>query len=125
MYNFFLPFDYYKGFLPFLIMIPGYLFYTITIMLAGYFSANRLLKVNLFGSILCCILILLFDLLFIPFLSYIGAAIANLIAYSITTIYVIARSKEKFSISFKDFFNFKRSDFDLFSYWIRNNIRNK
>jgi len=106
-------------------MIPGYLFYTITIILAGYFSANRLLKVNLLGSILCCVSILLFDILLIPFLSYIGAAIANLIAYSITTIYVITRSKEKFSISFKDLFNFKKSDFKLFSDRIRKTIQNK
>lgn len=125
IYNFFLPLDYYKGFLPLLIMIPGYLFYTITIILAGYFSANRLLKVNLLGSILCCVSILLFDILLIPVLSYIGAAIANLIAYSITTIYVIARSKEKFSISFKDLFNIRKSDFKLFSDRIRKTIQNK
>ena len=125
IYNFFLPPDYYKGFLPLLIMMPGYLFYTVTIILAGYFSANRLLKVNLLISILCCVSILLFDFLLIPFLSYTGAAIANLIAYSITTLYVITRSKEKFSISFKDLFNFKRSDFDLFTDRIRKNIQNK
>ena len=123
IYNFFLPIDYYKGFLPLLIMIPGYLFYTITIILAGYFSANRLLKVNLSCSILCCILILLFDLLLIPFLSYIGAAIANLIAYTITTVYVIIRSKNFFRISFKDFFNIKKSDFDYFQLGSRNNVQ--
>ena len=122
IYKFFLPPIYFEGFLSLLIMVPGYLFYTFTIILAGYFSANRLLKVNLFGSILCCGLILLFDFLFIPFLSYNGAAIANLIAYSITTIYVITRSKEKFRISFRELLNFKKSDFDIFSDQVIKNI---
>jgi len=122
IYKFFLPSIYFEGFLSLLIMVPGYLFYTITVILAGYFSANRLLKVNLFGSILCCGSILLFDFLLIPFLSYNGAAIANLIAYTITTMYVITRSKEKFRISFRELLNFKKSDFDIFSDQVIKNI---
>ena len=115
IYQFFLPGEYYDGFSAMIIMIPGYLVYTINIIIAAYFSANRLLKVNLSGSILCCALMLLFDLLFIPKLNYQGAAIANLLAYSITIIYIISQVKRHIKISFKDFFILKKSDFNIFS----------
>jgi O-antigen/teichoic acid export membrane protein len=115
IYTFFLPATYFNGFFSLLIMLPGYLLFTITTMLAAYFSANRLLKINLIGSILCCSFMLLLDLLLIPSLSYQGAAIANLVAYSITSIYFIYRSMTFIKMSLKDFLVIKRSDFNLFS----------
>jgi len=120
IYKFFLPDDYYRGFFSLLIMLPGFLVYIVNIILAAYFSANRLLRVNLYGSILCCVLMLLFDLLFIPRLNYKGAAIANLLAYSITMIFIISQAKKIFKVSFKDFFIVKRSDFNIFSNEILN-----
>jgi len=115
IYTFFLPAIYFNGFLSLLIMLPGYLLFTITTMLAAYFSANRLLKINLIGSVLCCVFMLLLDLLLIPTLSYQGAAIANMIAYSVTSIYFIYRAMSFIKISLKDLFMIKRSDFNLFS----------
>ena len=115
IYSFFLPSIYFDGFLALLIMTPGYLLFTITTILAAYFSANRLLKINLIGSVICCILMILLDLLLIPSLSYKGAAIANLIAYSATTAYFIFSSLSVTNSSFKDFFALKKTDFDLFS----------
>ena len=115
IYSFFLPSIYFDGFLSLIIMTPGYLIFTITTMLAAYFSANRLLKINLVGSVICCVLMILLDILLIPSLSYKGAAIANLIAYSITTAYFIFSSMSVSNVSFKDFFALKKTDFDLFS----------
>ncbi len=115
IYTFFLPTIYFNGFLSLLIMLPGYLLFTITTMLAAYFSANRLLKINLIGSVLCCVFMLLLDVFLIPTLSYYGAAIANLIAYSVTSIYFIYRAMSFIKISLKDLFIIKRSDFNLFS----------
>ncbi len=115
IYMFFLPGIYYDGFLSLVIMTPGYLIFTTTTLLAAYFAANRLLKINLFGSVLCCVLMILLDLILIPTLSYKGAAIANLIAYSVTTIYFLYRSISVIKISPHEFFTIKRSDFDIFS----------
>lgn len=115
IYSFFLPPVYFDGFLSLLIMTPGYLIFTVTTILAAYFSANRLLKVNLIGSVICCILMILLDLLLIPSLSYKGAALANLIVYSITTAYFIFSIKSVTNSSVRDFFAVKKSDFDLFS----------
>ena len=120
IYKFFLPGVYSKGFFSLLIMLPGYLVYTVNIILAGYFSANRLLWVNLYGSILCCVLMLLFDFLLIPRLNYIGAGIANLLTYSITIVFIIFQTKKFIKIAFKDFFIIKRSDFNIFSNKILN-----
>lgn len=115
IYLFFLPPVYFEGFLSLLIMIPGYLIFIMTTLLAAWFSANRLLKVNFYGSLICCALMLLLDIMLIPSLSYKGAAIANLIAYGLTTVYFIYRSMAIMKMSFKDFFTIKKSDFDLFS----------
>ena len=120
IYKFFLPGVYYKGFFSLLIMLPGYLVYIVNIILAAYFSANRLLWVNLYGSILCCVLMLLFDLLLIPRLNYIGAGIANLLTYSITIIFIIFQAKKFIKVAFKDFFIIKKSDFNIFSNKIMN-----
>jgi O-antigen/teichoic acid export membrane protein len=115
IYLFFLPSEYFNGFYSLLIMLPGYLLFIITTLFAAYFSANRLLKINLYGSILCCVLILVFDILFIPILSYKGAAIANLLAYSITTIYFIIRSISIMGINLIDLFTLRKTDFNLYS----------
>ncbi|HEX6849412.1 MAG TPA: oligosaccharide flippase family protein [Chitinophagaceae bacterium] len=115
IYYFFLPPIYLDGFLSLLIMTPGYLVFTITTILAAYFSANRLLKVNLRGSVICCLLMVLLDILLIPSFGYTGAAIANLISYSIATAYFIFSSLSVTNSSIRDFFAIKKSDFDLFS----------
>ena len=118
-YLLFLPAEYFNGFYALLIMIPGYLLLVIGILFAAYFSANRLLKINLYGSIFCCALILLFDFLLIPSMSYKGAAIANVVAYSATTFYFIFQSQQVFGTGFKEFFILRKSDFELFSFKIK------
>jgi Na+-driven multidrug efflux pump len=96
-------------------MLPGYLLFIITTLFAAYFSANRLLEVNLYGSILCCVAIILLDLILIPKMSYKGAAIANLVAYSITTIYFIHQALSVMKISLREVFTIRRTDFNLLS----------
>ena len=115
IYQFFLPAVYFDGFYSLLIMIPGYLLFTVTTILSAYFSAHRLLKINLMTSVICCALMLLLDLLLIPTMSYQGAAIANLFAYAIATFYIITRSMTFIKTSLRELFILRKSDFDLFS----------
>lgn len=114
IYTFFLPVDYYDGFFALLIMLPGYLFFIYSIIFAAYFSANRLLKINLFGSVLCCFLIVLLDIILIPAIGYKGAAVANLVGYSMSAGYLIVQSKKAINVLWKDFFILKKSDFKIF-----------
>lgn len=113
IYSFYLPKGFYDGFFALLIMIPGYLFYTIAIVLAGYFSAHRLLKVNLAGGVLCCTLMIVADVILIPTMGYKGAAIANLLIYFITTIFYLLRFISITKISPRQFFTLNRSDFNF------------
>ncbi|HET9744946.1 MAG TPA: oligosaccharide flippase family protein [Chitinophagaceae bacterium] len=115
IYSAFLPLEYFDGFYSLLIMLPGYLLFIITTLFAAYFSANRLLKINLYGSILCCVLMVLLDFILVPGMSYKGAAIANLLAYSITTIYFIYQGLLFMKLPVSSLFTIRRGDFNLFS----------
>jgi len=115
IYSFFLPAEFYNGFFSMLIMLPGYLLFVIATLFAAYFSSNRLLKTNLYGSILCCCLIILLDFLLIPQLNYKGAAIANLLSYSIATFYFIYKAMSEMKISISELFIIRRDDFAIFS----------
>jgi O-antigen/teichoic acid export membrane protein len=112
LYRYFLPDDYFEGLPALLIMIPGYILFTITTVLAAFFSAGRLLRINLAGSCLCCLIMLITDILLIPRLSYNGAAIANLISYSATTAYFIIASFKYIRIDAADYFSLKKSDWN-------------
>ncbi|MBI5857096.1 MAG: oligosaccharide flippase family protein [Sphingobacteriales bacterium] len=116
VYQFFLPVDFSNGFESLLIMMPGYLLFIFPTVLAAYFSANRMLKINLAGSVICFAIILIADLLLIPRYSFKGAALANLISYSLTSIFFLVMIKYKEDISLKSFFVLNRRDFkNLFS----------
>lgn len=112
LYRYFLPAGYFSGLPALLLMIPGYIFFTITIILAAFFSANRLLRINLIGSCICCFLMLLADILLIPQLSYNGAALANLISYSLTTAYFIISVLKYTGTGGADFFVFRKADWN-------------
>jgi O-antigen/teichoic acid export membrane protein len=112
LYRYFLPDDYFSGLPALLLMIPGYIFFTITIILAAFFSAGRLLKINLIGSFICCLLMLLADILLIPQLSYNGAALASLISYSLTTAYFIMSVLKYTGTGVADFFIFRKADWN-------------
>lgn len=114
-YNLFLPASFSTGFFPLLLMIPGYYFFCINILLAAFFSSRRLLWVNLIGSSLCFIVIILADLMLIPAFGIQGAAIADSIAYSAATIFSIISFIRHTSYSFADLFRIRRTDW---SYWL-------
>jgi O-antigen/teichoic acid export membrane protein len=115
IYQYFLPADFFDGFPALVLMIPGYIIFIITTVLAAYFSANRLLRINLSGSFLCCVLMLGLDILLIPKFSFTGAAIANLVAYTITTAFFVISSHRQTGMSIKDYFIVRKSDLKILS----------
>lgn len=110
LYQFFLPDDFFNGFSALLLMMPGYIVFIITTVLTAFFSANRMLKINLLGSFLCCLVMLTLDILLIPRFSYTGAAIANLVAYTITTVFFIAAFRKQTGLLMQDYFKLRKSD---------------
>ena len=115
LYIFFLPHNFFSGFSALLLMMPGYLFFTITTILASFFSAYRLLKINLLGSSICFVVMLTLDMLLIPKLSFTGAAIANLAAYIVTTAFFIFTTRQQTGVTVSEYFNISKSDFKPFS----------
>lgn len=87
IYQYLMPETFMPGFGALWRMLPGYCFFGITLILAAWFSAMGQLKVNLAGSALCLVLITLADAAFIPVYGSNGAAWANTVAYSLTTLY--------------------------------------
>jgi O-antigen/teichoic acid export membrane protein len=55
------------------------------------------------------------DILLIPHLSFNGAAIANLVTYTIATAYFIIASLIRTGVRAKDYFSIRRSDLKSFS----------
>lgn len=73
--------------LPFLYLLPGIFMFGINILLAAYFAGKNRLSINLTGSAICFVLVLLLDLWLIPLHGVVGAAIASSIAYAVAAVY--------------------------------------
>jgi len=114
-YDLFLPANFSNGFFPLLLMIPGYYFFCMNILLAAFFSSRRLLWVNFIGSAICFIVIILADLILIPAFGIRGAAIADSIAYSAAAIFSVISFMRETSSSLIDLFRISRTDW---SYWL-------
>lgn len=113
IYTFFLQQEYSNGFKPMLYMLPGYYFFSITIILAAYFSAKNLLWVNFAGSAICFVVIIVSDFLLIPSLGIKGAAWANSIAYILATVFTIVMFMRFSGTRPGALFLFKKSDWSL------------
>ena len=109
-YYWFFPPEYSQGMPALLIMLPGYFFFATTTLLAAWFSAKRFLRVNLLGSTICFLLIAVADLVLIPIYSIRGAAIANTLAYSATTLYFVLQFRKHTSVTFRDIFLWKKNE---------------
>jgi O-antigen/teichoic acid export membrane protein len=76
---------------PFQYLLPGFFMFGNSITLAAWFAGRNKLYVNLIGSAICFILVLILDLWLIPLLGIKGAAIASSIAYSVSALYNIIK----------------------------------
>ncbi len=109
-YTYFLGPDFFAGFKSLLLMMPGYYFFCLNILLAAWFSARRLLWINFAGSSICLALILLADLLLIPAVGINGAALANSIAYSAAGFFHLWMFMRKTQTGLAEFFRFDKTD---------------
>lgn len=107
-YTFFIH-DFSSGFNALLMMLPGYYFFCISILFAAYFSAKRKLIINFYGSLICFVLIIAFDILLIPRWGIEGAAISNTMAYTLATIFNIFMFHRLTGISVKKLFIIEKS----------------
>lgn len=91
--NFIIPFLYGVEFKDsvflFQLLLIGIVPFCITTIIAAYFAGKGKIKVNLYCSLIGFIVCLIFDLILIPRYGNIGAAIATIISYFTSTVYIV------------------------------------
>ena len=113
IYTVFLQPVYFYGFTSLLYMLPGFYFFSITLLLAAYFSAKNLLWINLAASSICFVIIITADFLLIPGWGIKGAAIANTIAYTLSSLFTIIMFLRVSNLGIAGLFSFQKSDWKL------------
>ena len=79
--------DFYIGWAGFIILLPGSLMFCISILTASFFSAKRLIWVNLLTSSFCLIMVFILDVILIPIAGIKGAALASSLSYGFSGIF--------------------------------------
>ena len=110
LYLNFLPEEFYGGFKALLFMLPGFYFFVITILLAAWFAAQRLLWINFYGSLICLVVIFIADILLIPKFGIYGAAIGNTIGYTASTLFCVYMFLKRSPYGLKDLFFIRKND---------------
>jgi O-antigen/teichoic acid export membrane protein len=98
--------------LPFIILLPGVIIFSITTVLAAYFAGINRQDINLKISFFCFMIILLGDFLWVPQFGKEGAAISSCIGYTVSgfcSLYVFSKQS---GWGFKELLSIKKTDFN-------------
>jgi O-antigen/teichoic acid export membrane protein len=104
--------------LPFLLLVPGILSFSTLYPLSAYYSGKDRVRVNVIGSFLALMFIVIADLIFVPHYGIAAAALVSSLGYMTFHAYVLFTFKREYDISITDFFFIRRSDF----LWIKNQL---
>jgi len=96
---------------PFKLLLPGIFLFTNTIIISAYFAGIKKLKIDMIGSIVCLLTVLILDIILIPRYGIKGASVATTISYSLTTIYFIFFFLRTTDSSLMDLILVKKQDF--------------
>ena len=99
--------------LPFIILLPGIMFFCYSKLLASYFIVKDLIKINTYSSIIITIINLSLNVLLIPKFFVAGASIATSIAYIVGSLYHIKKFSSISNIELKSLFIIKKNDFKI------------
>lgn len=102
-----------KMYLPFVMLTPAILSYSVIHLLAAYFSGKKILNIGFWGNVLTLILIVLGDIIFIPAYGIIAAAIVSSIGYLFLMVFMIYFHTQEYNSRFADFLIFRKSDWKL------------
>ena len=114
---FFIPFIFGNEFsatvIPFLILLPGVIIFSITTLLAAYFAGINRQDINLKISFFCFLIIMAGDWILVPHFGMKGAAIASSIGYSFSGMYSLIVFSKQSGWSFKDLLLVKEDDLQM------------
>jgi len=96
--------------IPFLILLPGVIIFSITKLLAAYFAGINRQKLNLKISFFCFLIIMILDCILIPYLGMKGAAVASCIGYAFSGFFSLFEFSKQSGWSFKELLLVKKED---------------
>lgn len=99
-----------KMYLPFILLTPAILCYSVIHLLAAYYSGKKVLRVNLAGNILALTVIVIGDWLVIPNYGIAGAAVVSSAGYVCYMSYMLLAHAKEYNSRFVDFLLFRKSD---------------
>lgn len=102
-----------KMYLPFILLTPAILSYSVIHLLAAYYSGKKVLRVNLTGNIVALTIIVTGDYFIIPAYGIAGAAVVSSIGYLCYMSYMLLAHAKEYNSRFIDFLLFRKSDAQL------------
>jgi O-antigen/teichoic acid export membrane protein len=96
--------------IPFIILLPGVIIFSITTLLAAYFAGINRQDINLKISIFCFLIILTGDSILVPQLGMKGAAIASCIGYAFSGFYSLTVFSNQSGWNFKELLLVRKED---------------
>jgi O-antigen/teichoic acid export membrane protein len=101
-------------YLPFVLLVPAILSYSVIHLLAAYYSGKKVLSVNFKGNLVALFIIVVGDMLVIPHFGINGAAIVSSIGYICYMSFILLMHRKEYKSSFADFLFFRKKDGQLF-----------
>ena len=97
--------------LPFIILIPGIFSLSVLTLLAAYFSGKGKVKVNIQGTIIALVVVVVGDYLFVPRYGIIAAAAVSTVGYTVNLGYELYVFYKDYDINLFDFFRWRKEDY--------------
>jgi len=108
--------------LPFIILLPGVIIFSITTLLAAYFAGINSQKINLKISFFCFLIILAGDIILVPQFGMKGAAVASCVGYAFSGFYSLFVFSKKSGWSFKELLFVRKEDVSTVKSIFRNKL---
>ena len=90
--------------LPFIILIPGIFSLSVLTLLAAYFSGKGKVIVNVTGTGIALVVVIIGDYLFVPRYGIVAAAAVSTVGYTVNLLYILYVFYKDYSINLYDFF---------------------
>lgn len=102
--------DFVEMYQPFVLLIPGILSLSGLFTLTAYYAGKNRMKVNIIGSFLALVVIIVGDSIFIPVYGINAAALMSSIGYIVYQLYVLIIFNKEYHTQMREFFIFKIAD---------------
>jgi O-antigen/teichoic acid export membrane protein len=107
--------------MPLVLLLPGIFALSVLVLLSAFFSGKGRVRLNVIGTGIGVVVVIIGDVLLIPRFGINGAATASTIAYGIYLIYGLWHLKKMFTFRLKELFAFSLSDWR----WVKQVLSNK